>query len=176
MDPVTDFANVLDEVGRLIGSVTPQQWPAPTPCDEWDVRALVDHLLDLQQRFLANITGEPIRPDASYQDNAAMLTAAFGQSGALDRIIPDRLGDITGLTAMNILTTEFLGHGWDLAHALGTTPSFDDAVASRMIGFARALAPKVPPELQRFKGPQPVPDSAPAIDQLAALLGRTVAA
>ncbi len=175
MDPVTDLAGVLAEVGRLIESVPEQGWSAPTPCDDWDVRALVDHMLDLQRTFLANATGKPSPPASSYRDSAAALVSAYREDGALERTIPDRLGEISGLTAVNILITEHLAHGWDLARALGVRPSFDEAVVTRAIDFANALGPKLPPELRRFKDAQPVPDEAPTIDRLAAQLGRTPA-
>ncbi|MEV4596209.1 TIGR03086 family metal-binding protein [Amycolatopsis sp. NPDC049253] len=173
-DRVTDLANVLDEVGRLIDSLREQQWSARTPCDDWDVRALVDHLLDLQRTFQSNLTGQTVPPISDYRSSVAALIAAFQADGALQRTVPDRLGDISGLTSLNILITEHLAHGWDLARAIGVTPSFDETVTNRAIEFARALGPTLPPQLRRFKDSRPVADDAPAIDRLAALLGRTV--
>jgi uncharacterized protein (TIGR03086 family) len=174
MSAVADCADVLDRVVRLVDSLDEEEWAAPTPCDEWDVRAVVDHLLDVQQRFLANLTGEPIRTNFTLRENAAMLKDAFQEEGALDRIVPDRLGDITGLTLLNILMMEHLAHGWDLGQAVGRDPSFDEEVAARTIDFARMMSPKVPPPLRRFKPPQPVRQGGPAIDRLAAFLGREI--
>lgn len=173
---VTDIADVLDRVVRLVDSLDEGEWSAPTPCDEWDVRAVVDHLLDVQQRFLSNLTGEAVRTNRTVRENAATLTAAFQEEGALERVVPDRLGDITGLTLLNILMMEHLAHGWDLAQAVGRDPSFDEETAARTLDFARMMSPKVPPALRRFKDPQAVPQGAPAVDRLAAYLGREVPA
>lgn len=173
---VSELTGVLDRVVGLVDSVEEEEWSAPTPCDEWDVRAVVDHLLDVQQRFLASLTGEAVQQDATFRENAAMLTTAFQEQGALERVVPDRLGDITGLTLLNILLMEHLAHGWDLAQAVGRDPSFDEGVAARTIDFARMRSPRVPPALRRFDAPQPVFADAPAIDRLAALLGREVPA
>lgn len=170
---VSDLSGVLNEVGQLVVGIADTQWSAPTPCDEWDVRAVVDHLLDMQQRFHLNLTGNALPADASYVENAAALTSAFGEDGALERIVDDRLGPIPGQVLMNILIMENLAHGWDLGQACGHVPVFDDSVAERTIGFVHIMQPKVPPHLRRFKDPQPVPDDAPAIDRLVALLGRT---
>jgi uncharacterized protein (TIGR03086 family) len=176
VNDVADCADVLDRVVRLVDSLDEKEWSAPTPCDEWDVRAVVDHLLDVQQRFLAGLTGEAVRTDATLRSNATMLTAAFQEEGALDRVVPDRLGDITGRTLLNILVMEHLTHGWDLGKAVGRVPSFDEEVAGRTIDFARMMSPKVPPALRRFDPPKAVRRDAPAIDRLAAFLGREVPA
>lgn len=85
-----------------------------------------------------------------------MLTTAFQEPGALDRVVPDSLGDI--------------------GQAVGRDPSFDDDVAARTIDFAQMMSPKVPPALRRFEAPHPAHVEAPAIDRLAALLGRQVSA
>lgn len=174
MSAVSDLDAVLDRVVRLVNSLDDQEWSLPTPCDEWDVRAVVGHLLDVQQRFLANLTGEPVRTQPTFQENTVLLVSAFREENALERIVPDRLGDITGLTLLNILMMEHLAHGWDLGQAVGRTPSFDDEVAARIVGFAQEMSPKVPPELRRFNDPQPVREDAPAVERLAALLGRKV--
>ncbi|MHC3425279.1 TIGR03086 family metal-binding protein [Streptomyces sp. DT18] len=176
MSAVADCADVLDRVVRLVDSLKEEERTAPTPCEEWDVRAVVAHLLDVEQRFLANLTGEAVRTDLTLRENAALLTAAFQEEGALERVVPDRLGDITGLTLLNILMMEHLAHGWDLGRAVGRDPSFDEEVAARTEEFARLMSPEVPPALRRFDAPQPVSPQAPAIDQLAAFLGRKIPA
>ncbi|MGW7271888.1 maleylpyruvate isomerase N-terminal domain-containing protein [Streptomyces sp. NPDC054864] len=45
-----DAAAVLDSVVRLVESLDEREWSASTPCEAGDVRAVVDHLLDVQQR------------------------------------------------------------------------------------------------------------------------------
>lgn len=175
MNAVSDLARVLDEVSNLVDSIEERQWSSPTPCEEWNVRAVVDHLLDVQQRFFANLTGMDARTDSSFRENAAMLESAFKEEGALERIVPDRLGDISGFTLLNILLMELLAHGWDLGQAVNRDLPFDDEVAARAIEFARMMSPKVPSSLRRFKDSQPVRPDAPAIDRLAAFLGRDTA-
>ncbi|MGP2436932.1 TIGR03086 family metal-binding protein [Streptomyces sp. JW3] len=174
MSAVSDLSSVLDQDVRLVDSVREGEWSLPTPCDEWDVRAVVAHLVDVQQRFLATLTSRPVRTGSTFGENAELLTAAFAQDGALERVVADRLGDITGLTLLNILVMEHLAHGWDLGQALGRPPAFDEEVTRRTIDFAQEMSPKVPPSLRRFADPQPVRQDAPAIDRLAALLGRGV--
>jgi hypothetical protein len=58
--------------------------------------------------------------------------------------------------------------------AIGRTLAFDEDVVERTIEFARRASDSLPPHLRRFEDPQPVADGAPAIERLAALLGRSV--
>jgi len=71
-------------------------------------------------------------------------------------------------------TIEALTHGWDVARGTGGRVDVDEAVAARAITHSLALMERLPPERTVFGTPQPVADDAPAIDQLAALLGRSV--
>lgn len=174
MNSVTDFADVVHEVQRLVESLDEDQWSAPTPCDEWDVSAVVDHLLDLQRNFRVTMTAGPKQTTSTFQDNAAVLIATFEEEGALERTVTTRLGGIPGLTALNILIMEHLVHGWDLGRATGRTPSFADSVVERTLTFAHVMSPQLPPQLRNFKDPQPVPGDASALDRLAAVSGRTV--
>ncbi|MGQ4514692.1 TIGR03086 family metal-binding protein [Streptomyces sp. DW26H14] len=176
MSAVPELAAVLDQVVGLVDSVGEREWSAPTPCEEWDVRAVVGHLLDVQQRFLANLTAQPVRTRPDVGENAQLLVNAFAEEGALERLVPDRLGEITGLTLLKILMMEHLAHGWDLGQALGRPPVFDEEVVERTLDFVERMSPKVPPALRRFDEPQPVAPNAPAIDRLAARLGRKVPA
>ncbi|MFI6090717.1 maleylpyruvate isomerase N-terminal domain-containing protein [Streptomyces sp. NPDC051218] len=118
---VADAAEVLDRVVRLVESLDERESSASTPCEAWDVRAVVDHLLDVQQRFLANLTGEAIQTNSTLRENAAMPTTAFQEQGALDRVVPDRLGDITGLTLLDVMVMEHLAHGWTSGRRWGAT-------------------------------------------------------
>jgi uncharacterized protein (TIGR03083 family) len=169
MTSVSAFTKVAAEVAAIVGALDERQWSAPTPCAEWDVRAVVDHLHDLQRNFLVTMTGE-----AKPEPDLTALIAAFEQEGALQRTVTTRLGQIPGQTALNIITMEHLAHGWDLAHAVGRTPSFDPDVAEESIAFAEMMRPSMPAHLVRFHDPQPISPEAPAIDRLAALLGRTI--
>jgi len=67
---------------------------------------------------------------------------------------------------------ETLVHGWDLARATGQPLAFPDEIVEVEIEISRKLLDGLPPGRSSFAPPQPVADDAPAIDRLAALLGR----
>src|SRR5579884_4390418 len=93
-------------VDALIGSIRPDQWSAPTPCEGWDVRRLVEHLAGLNRVFAAMLGGEPppqrgegLPGEAlprAFRESAATLVAAFAEPGVLDRSYAGPLGTATG--------------------------------------------------------------------------------
>jgi hypothetical protein len=60
-DPRPAIGLALDQAGRLIDSVGTDQLALPTPCDEYDVRALLGHLFTVVKRIdLALQGGNPL--------------------------------------------------------------------------------------------------------------------
>lgn len=184
--PVGQLSAALDTTGQLIASVREDQWTDPTPCSQWSVRDLVSHLVTgnaLFARALGASAPEPARDPglddggllSAYRDSATALTGAFGQPGVLDTIVTVPLGSVPGIVALHLRITEVLVHGWDLARATGQPAAFADDVAEQELAFSRSKLGDVPPDRRPFASPQPVADDAPAIDRLAACLGRDVA-
>src|SRR5262249_51597196 len=98
------------------------QLDAATPCDEWTVRDLLNHMLETQRFFVSRARGEQADPPSSHppalvgDDPVAdfdrsrdEVLGTFGQDGVVDR-----MGPILG-----IAFTDQLLHGWDLAQATG---------------------------------------------------------
>lgn len=180
---VEQLARGLSAVGRLIDQIRPEQWQAATPCTGWTVRDLVAHLVGMNLVFTAllNDQAPPERgidrlgddPAGAYRDSATALRAAFVQPGVLERTYTGALGDATGAERLQIRLYDLLAHGWDLAQATGQPADLPDDLAEQALIFAQAqLATQ--PRTGRFAPAQPVADTAPAIDRLAAFLGREI--
>ena len=75
---------------------------------------------------------------------------------------------------MHLRIVEALVHGWDLARATGQPAEFPDDLPERELTFTRGKLADLPPDGRPFAPPRPVADDAPAIDRLAACLGRRV--
>ena len=181
---VSQLAEVLDAAGQLIATVPAARWADPTPCPGWTVRDLVGHVVAGNALFSRAFGGpdpdsaaaDSPDPDllAAYRSSAAALLEAVGQPGALDQIVTVPFGTVPGIVALHLRITEVLVHGWDLARATGQLVAFSEDVAEQELAFSRAKLSNIPPGRSPFAPPQPVADDAPAIDRLAACLGRDV--
>jgi uncharacterized protein (TIGR03086 family) len=147
---------------------------APTPCDEWDVRELLNHMLDTQHYFAGSARGEdvalpsPTPPDLLGSDPVADFERAreetlqtFREPGVVEKTGP----------ALGIAFTDQLLHGWDLAKATGqdtTMPTGLPEMAYEMIHG------RFTDEQRKgtFKPEIPVDPEASAQDKLLAYTGR----
>jgi uncharacterized protein (TIGR03086 family) len=178
------LGRAFDAVAGLIGNIRPDQWSAPTPCTDWTVRRLVNHLIGMNRVFVALLADQPPPPRPSadhvegdpvgaYRDSAAALQAAFGRPGVLERSYHGPLGTATGAERLQIRLYDLLAHGWDLAQATKQPVDLPDDLAEQSLTFARTqLIEQARPG--RFGPAQIVGEQAPAIERLVAFLGRPV--
>jgi uncharacterized protein (TIGR03086 family) len=188
--PLESLTNALGLFGRLVAGVGPEQWSLPTPCEDWNVQQLVGHVVSGQRLLARVLRGEPAEEPSSqatgpatgdrshdlvaeYRASAEELLAALAEPDALGRVVTVPAGTVPGAVAVHLRTTEALVHGWDLARATGLRFDVPDELAEAELAFSRPMLERIPPERRRFAPAQPVADDAPAIDRLAALLGRT---
>ncbi|NKQ53626.1 TIGR03086 family protein [Amycolatopsis sp. K13G38] len=129
---------------RLLRSVRPGQWASPTPCSEWNVRRLVNHvargnlnyvaLLEggtgaefLRMRDLDALGGDPV---ATYAASVRNCAEAFARPGVLERTLDYPLGPVSGGQALAVRTTDTVIHTWDLARALGAGERLDPGLVA----------------------------------------------
>jgi uncharacterized protein (TIGR03086 family) len=188
-DPLQPLATALDGTGRLVAGVTAGRWELPTPCTEWSVRQLVNHLVGGNRLFTRVLAGAQLPPPeqlgrraaedqlgadpaAAWRGSAAELLDAFAGPGVLGRAHAVPAGTLPGPAVLHLRVVETLVHGWDLARATGQQPPFPDALVEPELAFSADLLGRLPKGRQPFGPPQPAADDAPALDRLAALLGR----
>jgi uncharacterized protein (TIGR03086 family) len=186
----TDIAQAhrraLDATGTLVARVRPDQWRLPTPDDDWDVRALVGHVVAgnfwaaelAAGRTIAEVGGRldgdllGADPRAAYDASAVAAAAAFEAPGALDALCAVSYGPIPGRVYAGHRLVDVLVHGWDLAVAVDADPTLD----AELVEICLAL---VEPEADLLKstgaygGDVAVPDGAPPQTRLLAMLGRS---
>ncbi|HKA97415.1 MAG TPA: TIGR03086 family metal-binding protein [Streptosporangiaceae bacterium] len=138
-----------DGFAQRLALVRRGQWAAQTPCTEWDVRALVNHVVSANCRYTMLLHGattdevEATRavdhlgddPVASFAATAAELKAAFGEPGAMARTACHWAGARTGAQLLEMRVLDIAGHTWDLARAIGAGESLDP----RVVAFALTL-------------------------------------
>lgn len=184
--PLQQLSRSLDALGQLVQGIRDEQWDDPTPCTQWSVRDLVSHLVAGNRLFTAVLL-DGVPPDVpgdgqvtrdelrtAHRESAEALLAAFASPGVMDRVVTVPFGTVPGRAALHLRLVEALVHGWDLAHATGQSPRFDDELAEQELEFTRERLADVPPERSPFGPPQAVSDDRPALDRLAACLGRDV--
>ena len=187
-DPAAELEEALGLAGRLVGGVKPDQWELPTPCTEWNVRQLVDHLVSGHQLVARVLRGKPFEQAvaavrsvndrlgddraAAYDASARDVLAAFSAPGVLERLVRVPFGTVPGAVARHLRIVECLVHGWDLATALGVPFHPPATLVEQEIAFSGPLLGQVPPERQVFAPSRSAAEGAPPIERLAALLGR----
>lgn len=140
------LARGLGEFDRRIRRISARQWVDPTPCADWDVRALVNHVTveqlwapelfagrsldEVGDRFAGDQLGSD--PVDTWTRAAAGSNAAFSAKDAL-------LGQVHlsyGLSAASHycgeMTVDLVVHTWDLARAIGDDEQLDD----ELVGYA----------------------------------------
>lgn len=186
MDPINVLQRTVDQTGRIVAGVKPEQLGASTPCSDYDVRALLDHTVAAVQMFDTaarggefdgsifaqdNLGGDPA---GAYDARAANLRVAITAPGVIDAMWNMPFGTVPGPMAVGFATLELAQHGWDIAHATGQQPDFDADVTEAALATAR-MAPAELVRVPGVFGPEvDCPPEAPPHDQLAAFLGRRV--
>ncbi|WP_222272327.1 TIGR03086 family metal-binding protein [Modestobacter marinus] len=185
-DPRPAFGSAVETAVAAVAAVRPEQLAGRTPCTEYDVRALVGHLVAVLRRVAAVGRGEPpfsvsqvttgVPVDgwaAAARAAAAEVRAVWSDDRLLDRELTLPFGRYPGAAALAAYTAELTTHTWDLAQATGQAPDWDERVLAVALPAAHRILPAdvrggpVP-----FGPVVPVPDDAPLVDRLVAWQGR----
>jgi len=167
-----------------VADVTPEQWNAPTPCSDWDVRQLVRHvayetlwvpaLMDgltleaVGDRFEGDVLGED--PKAAWAPAAAAAIRAVLR-GDLSRTVHVSFGEIPAEEYVFEIMLDLVVHGWDLARATGA----DEGMDPEAVEFCYRRAEPSEEALKRtgLFGPKVVPPPGADLQtKLLAILGR----
>ena len=178
------FNGSLDRFLDRVARVDEGQWSAATPCTEWNVRDLVNHVIyeqlwaphlvagetvaDVGDRYDGDVLGsDPLTTARSAADGSQ---AAFG-AAHLDGTVHLSYADVPCREYLTQMLTDAEVHGWDLAIATGQDPAIDPEVAAVLLPVAIEQE-----DLLRGSGMfgdlQPSQDGANDATRLLALLGR----
>ncbi len=184
MDTLELFRASVGEFDRRVAAIRDDQWGDATPCAEWSVRDLVNHLVaedlwaplllagatleDVGDRFDGDVLGsDPHQAWSSARDGA--LAAATDD--VLAGSVHTSMGVIPADAYLLQLFSDHLVHAWDLARAIGGDERLPADLVERCYEAAK-------PYEQMMKGSGlfgdtivPPPDASPQ-DELLALFGR----
>ncbi|MFF3069246.1 TIGR03086 family metal-binding protein [Kitasatospora sp. NPDC057904] len=182
--PGTPYPEALAAFGEQVRLIGPGQWDAPTPCTDWSVRDLVNHLTGEQLwipellmgatvaevggRFDGDVLGDD--PVAAWTAAADAARHAFAVPGATGLTVHLSFGDVSGQYYLDQVTTDLVIHAWDLAEGVG----HPTRLPAGLVDFALAALGGYG-DLSgtgAFAPPVPVPDDADPQTRLLALTGR----
>jgi uncharacterized protein (TIGR03086 family) len=185
MNMHAEMTDAADAAARTVARVNASQFDGPTPCTEWDVRTLLNHLILWTSYSLeARAHGGSVGQELIDRDFAAEPGFAAGYRAQLDRALAawsdpamwDRSLDVMGspmpsadVAALNI--AEMVLHGWDLAVATGQAYTVSERAAAAAMRAVEANADL----FRQYKGfaePVDVRTDASALDRALALSGR----
>jgi uncharacterized protein (TIGR03086 family) len=129
----------LASTRSFVSGIAAEQWSDPTPCDGWDVRALVNHIVagnlwaaelasghsidEVGGRLDGDVLGDA--PLQAYDRSAEMAAAAFEATGALEAPYAVSYGPVPGSVYAGHRFIDVLIHGWDIAVATGQPSALD---------------------------------------------------
>jgi uncharacterized protein (TIGR03086 family) len=184
MDLIEVHNRALDQTQILVGGVETNQMVLPTPCQEWDVRELLNHIVGGNRSYAGiarrdqrrRAPGEDVLGDdpvEAYRQSAKDCKQAWSDPLLLDEMLPSHLGEMSGRTILGIHLVETVGHGWDLATATGQQTQFDPDIVQAAMEIVQGVLTELP--RGTWFGPQrEVSDDLSEIDRLAAFLGRSL--
>ena len=134
--------------GARVKAVGDADWSRPTPCADWDVRELVNHLVvedlwtppmmdgrtieEVGDAFDGDQLGDD--PSSAWDRAVAGAEEAVAAPGAVDRTVHLSFGDTPAREYVMQLLADHAVHAWDLATAIGADDRLDpqlvDAIAT----------------------------------------------
>jgi uncharacterized protein (TIGR03086 family) len=200
-DPRAVFAAAVTTATDVVDNVRADQFDAPTPCTDYDVRDLLGHLALVVRRVAAVGRGEhpmtvlegTVTVDDQWRDTwrreVDACEAAWRDGTALTQEVHFPWADLDGAGTLLMYTSELSVHTWDLATATGQRPAWDDDVLAQALEMQHHVLPSAQRAAQYeqiraglpdgvewrgdpFRDAVPVADDAPLIDRLVAWSGR----
>ena len=181
-DPATLHRRASAWFANLVHLIRSEHWDLPTPCDEWNVRALLNHVTgealwtaplmrgatieQVGDRFDGDVLGGD--PAATWDAAAAEARSAVDEPGALQRITQLSMGDTPATEYVNQLFADHLIHGWDLAQAIGA----DDRMDADLVAACAAWFDEIEPLYRDVGAIGPRPAVDPGADAQTMLLAR----
>jgi uncharacterized protein (TIGR03086 family) len=177
MDPLTQLGQVGPLLAGVVGNLTADDLDRPTPCTEYTVHGVLEHMITGATAFAAAYRQEtPSEPDltdvlAGFGPALENLFGAVTAPGALDKTIAAPFGDIAGDAFARFIALDGLVHGWDIATATGQPYNPPDELVAEVEAFARQAVDPLRDGQSFDQAVEPAPDATP-IERLAAYTGR----
>lgn len=149
MDLDTLYRTSVEGWSGRVSGIADDQWDLPTPCSDWTVRDLVNHvagedlwtpplvagrtIAEVGDQFDGDVLGAD--PIASAQNAAAAAIAATGAALPEGGTVHLSFGDFPVSEYAWQLIADHLVHSWDLAAAIGASRDLDPEAVADVAGW-----------------------------------------
>jgi uncharacterized protein (TIGR03086 family) len=189
MDDVALLQRAVDETTRLVEGLKPDQLANSTPCTEWTVRDLINHVTGGATMFAVSaeqgsvpddmmgqlMGGDNLGDDyeGSWKTASKRAMDAFAEPGVLEKVVKLPFGEMPAGIALRIAVFDVSTHAADLAKASGQQVKDQDLLESAL----QAGKQMIGPDLRQpgvFDAEQQIPEGGTAADRLLAFAGRKI--
>jgi uncharacterized protein (TIGR03086 family) len=185
MEPTEQLARIVPIVSALVDRIDAAQLNDPTPCADFTVHDVLDHMIVGASTFAHAFRGEaapgimapPVYgrvPAAEFSAAMRDLLAATRSPGAMDRVLNAPMGEMRGSTFARLVAFDGTIHGWDLATACGLSYELPADAVDAVDGFVREALTDDMRDGDTFKAATRAPESATQLERLVAFSGRSL--
>lgn len=139
MSLIDRYKRSVEIFGDTVHQIGDDQWESPTPCSEWNVRQLVNHIVYEDRWAVPLLAGKTIEdvgdsldgdllgddPKGAWDSAAVAAVAAVEADDDLDRKVHVSWGQIPASDYLGQLFADHVIHRWDLARAIGVDDTID---------------------------------------------------
>jgi len=147
------YVRAMEATRAYIDAVQPEQWTDPTPCTEWNVKQIANHLIgenlwavellqgktipEVGNRLEGDLAGRD--PAAAYAASVRSASVASTAAGAMEAMCHLSFGDYSGSDYAAQLFMDTLIHGWDIARATGQDARLDPELVEACLPIAEQV-------------------------------------
>jgi uncharacterized protein (TIGR03086 family) len=191
MSTIADrYRRHADVFERKVAAVRPDQWSNPSPCEKWDARDVVDHIIGMHaimlrplDRGLSPAPSVEEDPLAAFRAARADVEAVLADPATAKLECDSPNGRMTVEQQIDeVVSDDLVLHAWDLARATGQDDTIDPEDVERIWSNMESIPPdlmtkfRTPgafgPGVEVFGPEVKIPEDAPLQDRLLGVIGR----
>ncbi|WP_160150712.1 TIGR03086 family metal-binding protein [Nonomuraea solani] len=163
-----------DRTSALVKGVSDDELGLPTPCSEYDVKGLINHMEWAISLFESVGSGGGFLPPKDYTgdfpERAERMLAVWERPETWEGV-SEAMGGLPKTVLARMALTDLVAHGWDLARATGRHYEVEEETAAALRAFSAQMAPTGRAR-GAFGDEVAVPDDASSLDRFLGLIGR----
>jgi uncharacterized protein (TIGR03086 family) len=159
MSEIADrYRRHADAFERKVVAVRPEQWASQSPCEAWDARGVVGHIVVMHgvmlrplDRELSSAPSVADDPVGAFRAARADIEAVLDDPALADRECDTPNGRMTVEQQIgDVVSDDLVLHGWDLARATGQDDTMDPDDVERLWSITTAIPPEL---MERYRTP-----------------------